>query len=556
MLGVGASTAAMPFLVKPILDEVFLEKRPDAINWLPWLVVMVYLVRGICTYAQNMLMGYIGQRVVADLRAKLYERIQVQPLSFFTANPTGTLISRITNDVNYVQGAVSEAVTSLFKDTFTLFFLLAVVFYRDWRLALVAMLVFPLTVYPIARFGRAMRKVATRTQVRLGSLVSLLQENLSGIRIVKAFNMEDHEMHRFRGENENLFKLTMKTLSVSALSSPFMEFLGGLGVAIIVFYGGWQVMQGHSTPGTFFSFLAALIMLYEPIKRLTNVNNIIQQGVAGGERIFAIIDREPEIRDLPGARRLARVTGEIEFAHVTFGYEGNQVLKDINLSIPAGRVVAFVGMSGGGKSTLVNLIPRFYDVQEGRLTIDGVDVREVTLSSLRAQMAMVTQQTFLFNDTVRNNIAYGETRASEGEVIEAAKAAYAHDFIVKLPAGYDTVIGEQGVKLSGGERQRLAIARALLKNAPILILDEATSSLDTEAESEVQAALEVLMRGRTTLIIAHRLSTIRHAHWIYVLVNGRIVEEGTHDSLMAKQEEYCKLYQMQFNGPNNADPGS
>lgn len=546
MVGVGASTSSMAFLVKPVLDEIFLEKNQAAIRWLPLMIILVYLVKGLCTYLQHIIMSFIGQRVVADLRALLYRKIQIQPLSFFTGNPTGVLISRITNDVSYIQGAVSEAVTSLFKDTFTLAFLIFVVFYRDWQLALVAMLIFPLTVYPIAKFGRMMRKIATRTQVRMGSLVSLLQETISGIRIVKAFNMEEYENKRFSAENEQLFKLTMKTVTVNSISSPFMEFLGGLGVAAIVYYGGYQVIQGTSTPGTFFSFLAALIMLYEPIKRLTNVNNTIQQGLAGALRVFAIIDREPEIKDAPAARGLPRITREIQLEGVFFAYEDEAVLRDINLSIPVGRAVAFVGISGGGKTTLVNLIPRFYDVSSGRVLIDGNDIREITLESLRSQIAIVTQQTILFNDTLRNNIAYGDIEKSEEDILKAAKAAYAHDFIMRLPAGYDTLIGEQGVKLSGGERQRISIARALLKDAPILILDEATSSLDTEGEKEVQSALEVLMKGRTTLVIAHRLSTIRNVERIYVLVAGRIVEEGAHEELLARDGEYRKLYELQF----------
>lgn len=555
MLGVGAATSSMAFLVKPVLDEIFLKKNEAAIRWLPLLIVLIYFVKGACTYAQNILMSFIGQRVIADLRASLYRRIQLQPLSFFTTNPTGMLISRITNDVSYIQGAVSEAVTSLFKDSFTLAFLVFVVFYRDWKLAIVAMLIFPLTVYPIAKFGKMMRKVATRTQVRMGSLVSLLQETISGIRIVKAFNMEEYENKRFSTENEQLFKLTMKTVSVQAISSPFMEFLGGLGVGAVVFYGGYQVISGSSTPGTFFSFLAALIMLYEPVKRLTNVNNTIQQGLAGAERVFNIIDREPEIKDQPGAVALPRISREIKLEGVTFSYEDTPVLREINLTIPVGRVVAFVGMSGGGKTTLVNLIPRFYDVNAGRVLIDGTDIRQATMDSLRSQIAIVTQQTILFNDTVRNNIAYGDRAKQEEEVINAAKAAYAHDFIMKLPAGYETVIGEQGVKLSGGERQRISIARALLKNAPILILDEATSSLDTEGEKEVQSALEVLMKGRTTLVIAHRLSTIRNADRIYVLVGGRIVEEGSHEELLAMGGEYRKLYDLQFAQNDRQDNG-
>jgi subfamily B ATP-binding cassette protein MsbA len=550
MLVVGATTSALAFLVKPTLDEIFLKKNADMLIWIPSAVIVMYLIKGVCNYTQTILMSFIGQRVVADLRNNLYRQMQLQSLSFFTVNPTGILMSRITNDVGYVQGAVSEAVTSLLKDSFTLMCLVFVIFYRDWQLAIIAMFVFPLTIYPISRFGKKMRNIATRTQVTMGSLTTLLQETISGTRIVKAFSMEEYENQRFAKENEHLFKLALKSVSVSAISSPFMEFLGGIGIATIIFYGGYQVIKGVSTPGTFFSFLTALIMLYEPVKRLTNVNNTIQQGIAGAKRVFSIIDTIPDIRNDARAVDLPKISRGIDIKNVTFRYEEAPVLKNVDISIKAGEVVAFVGMSGGGKTTLVNLIPRFYDVTEGRILVDGHDIRDVTIESLRGQIGIVTQQTILFNDTVRNNIAYGNIERTEEDIIRAAKAANAHDFIMNLPKGYDTIIGEQGAKLSGGERQRISIARALLKDAPILILDEATSSLDTEAEIEVQDALENLMKGRTTLIIAHRLSTIRNAHRIIVLASGEIVEEGTHESLMEKKGEYFKFYNMQFKDEN------
>ena len=551
MLVVGGLTSALAFLVKPALDDIFMKKNMVMLKWIPVAVITIYLLKGLCNYVQIVLMSFIGQRVVADVRNQLYRAIQGQSMSFFTKHPTGILMSRITNDVNSMQGTVSEAVTSLLKDSFTLVCLIFVIFYRDWQLALVAMVIFPLTIYPIATFGRKMRSVATRTQVTMGTLTTLLQETISGARIVKAFGREDYEGSRFSRENENLLRLTLKAVSISAISSPFMEFLGGIGIAAIVFYGGYQVIQGVSTPGTFFSFLTALLMLYEPIKRLTNVNNTIQQGIAGAQRVFSIIDTVPEIQNKTGAVPLPAIWKAIEIRNVTFRYEDVPVLNRINLTVRAGEAVAFVGMSGGGKTTLVNLIPRFYDVSEGQILIDGLDVRDVTIESLRAQIGMVTQQTILFNDTVRNNIVYGDSGKTEADVIRAAKAANAHNFIMNLPQGYDTVIGEQGTKLSGGERQRISIARALLKDAPILILDEATSSLDTEAEIEVQEALENLMRGRTTLVIAHRLSTIRNADRIVVLVNGEIVEEGTHEALLESRGEYFRLYQMQF---KNNDP--
>ena len=546
MLAVGATTSALAFLVKPALDEIFLKQNADMLKLVPIIVIVIYIIKGGCSYGQTMLMSFIGQRVVTDLRSQLYNHIQRQPLAFFTNNSTGILMSRITNDVGFIQRAVSEAVTSFLKDSFTLFGLIFVIFYRDWKLAIIATFVFPLTIYPITKFGEKMRKYATKRQVTMGSLTSLLQETISGTRIVKAFGMEDHEGKRFSKENERLFTLFMKTVSVRAISSPFMELLGGLGIAAIVYYGGYQVIKGTSSPGTFFSFMAALLLLYEPVKRLTNVNNTIQQGIAAAIRVFGIMDREPEIRNREDSYSLPPISKGIEIRNVSFSYDKEPVLKNINLAIKSGEIVAFVGMSGGGKTTLVNLIPRFYDVTEGSILIDDHDIRDVTIESLRKQIAIVTQQTILFNETIRNNIAYGDIQKSDDEIVHAARMANAHNFIMNMPKGYDTVIGEQGVRLSGGERQRLSIARALLKDAPILILDEATSSLDTEAEMEVQEALENLMKGRTTLVIAHRLSTIGNADRIIVIVNGIIIEEGTHDTLIAKQGEYFKLYNMQF----------
>ena len=550
MLAVGVTVSALAFLVKPALDEIFLNKNASLLKWIPMVIILIYIIKGTCSYGQTILMSFIGLRVVTNLRNELYDHIQRQSLSFFTKSPTGILMSRITNDVNLIQGAVSEAVTSIMKDSFTLVGLVFVIFYRDWKMACIAAVVFPLTIYPIAKFGERMRKIATGTQVTMGSLTSLLQETISGTRIVKAFGMEGYEGRRFSKENENLFRLSMKAVSIRAMSSPFMEFLGGLGIAAIIFYGGYQVIQGVSTPGTFFSFLTALIMLYEPVKRLTNVNNTIQQGISAAVRVFAIMDMKPEIKNRENAVELPRISKEIEIRNMTFTYGDEPVLTNINLNIKSGEVVAFVGMSGGGKTTLVNLIPRFYDVTEGEILIDGHDIRDVTMESLRGQIGIVTQQTILFNDTVKNNIAYGDIKTSEQDIINAAKAANAYSFIKDLPEGFDTVIGEQGARLSGGERQRISIARALLKDAPILILDEATSSLDTESEIEVQEALENLMKGRTTLVIAHRLSTINNADRIIVLVDGKIVEKGTHDYLLAQKGEYFKLYNMQFRENN------
>ena len=553
MVIAGGLQSALPLIAKPAIDEIFMSKNITALKWIPFAVIAIFLFKGLANYGQNILMSSIGLRIVTNLRNQLYEQIQKQSLSFFAEHPTGLLMSRITNDVQSVQTASSEAITALVKDTFMLISLVGVIFYTDWKLALIAMVVFPLTIYPISRFGKKMRKVTTSSQIAMGTLNSLLQETISGTRIVKAFCMEKYENERFAAESERLFKYSMKAVSVNAISSPLMDFLGGLGIAAVITYGGYNVVQGHSTPGTFFSFIAALLMLYEPIKRLTNVNNTINQGVAGAERIFSVIDRTPDIEDRPGAVALPKISRGIDIENVTFCYETTPVLKNINLSIKAGEVIAFVGMSGGGKTSLVNLIPRFYDVSAGRILIDGHDIRDVTLQSLRGQIAIVTQQTILFNDSVKNNIAYGDIQRTEEDIYNAARAANAHDFILRLPNGYDSNIGELGTKLSGGEKQRISIARALLKDAPILILDEATSSLDTEAEIEVQEALDNLMKGRTTLVIAHRLSTIRNADRIIALVNGEIVEEGNHDALMEKKGEYYRLYNLQFKDEGNGN---
>jgi subfamily B ATP-binding cassette protein MsbA len=546
MLFVSAASSAAAFLVKPVLDDIFFKKDLAMLKLIPLVIVGLYVFKAFFDYGQAYLMSYVGQRIIADLREKIYNHLQSLSLSFFTRNPTGVLMSRITNDVGMVQGAVTDAVTILLKDFFTILGLVGVVFYRDWKLALVAMVVFPLAVYPVVKFGRKLRSYSARSQSTMGDISTILLETISGNRIVKAFGMENYEQERFSRENRKLLKILMKSVRVRAISHPLMEMLGGLGIACIVFYGGYNVIKGVATPGTFFSFLAALLMLYEPVKRLSNVNNVVQQGLAASSRIFEVLDTVPEIRNQPGAKDFSLISQGIEYQNVSFKYEEDWVLRDVSLKVKAGEVVAFVGTSGGGKTTLINLLPRFYDVTSGRVLIDGQDIRDVTVESLRAQIGIVTQQTILFNETVRNNIAYGKIGQPFEEIVRAAKAAHAHEFIQNLPQGYDTVIGEQGVKLSGGERQRISIARALLKNAPILILDEATSSLDSESELEVQKALEYLMKGRTTLVIAHRLSTVRQADRLVVISNGVVVEEGTHEELLEREGEYRKLYLLQF----------
>ncbi|MEO6029739.1 MAG: lipid A export permease/ATP-binding protein MsbA [Candidatus Binatia bacterium] len=556
MLLFSATTGILPLLVERIFDDIFADRKIVALNWLPIAIVGLFLFRGITSFAQNYLMDLVGQRIICDMRDEMNQHIQRLSLSYFNRTPTGDILSRVSNDVALVRTALTDAVASVMRDATSLIGLIVVAFVKDPTLALIAFLVFPASVLPIVKLSQRLRRFSKRGQRTLGILTSLLQETVQGNRVVKAFGMEEYERERFQTENRRLYRLYMKASMIKALTTPALEVLAAFAIGGVVWYGGNSVITGTRSQGSFLAFLTAMFLLYEPFKRLTKSNATIQQGVAGAERVFDLLDTAPDVIDRPGARALTAMRRGIVFEHVGFRYGAEPVLKNVNLTIHAGEVVALVGMSGGGKSTLSDLIPRFYDVTEGRIAIDGVDVRDFTLRSLRAQLALVTQFTFLFNDSVRANIAYGDPGKSMDDVVTAAQAANAHEFITALPQGYDTPIGELGVTLSGGQRQRLAIARALLKDAPILILDEATSALDTESERLVQQAIERLMVNRTTLVIAHRLSTIRRADRIVVVVRGEIIEEGTHEELLALGAEYRKLYDLQFQdpGPTATDP--
>lgn len=547
MLVVGLSDAALAYLVKPVLNDVFMKTDMRMLTFIPVAIVGLYLFKGIFRYYQSYLMKYVGQSVIMDIRNRLYEHYQRLSMDYFASSQTGAMMSRITNDISSMQQALPVAV-DLVRQPFTLVGLIAVAFYQEWRLAIFAVLVMPLMVIPFVKFTKKLRKYSKKGQEKMGKMSSILQEAISGIRVTRAFAMEDHEIKKFEEENRNFFKVRMKIARIEELTTPLNEFLGSIGIAFIVWYGGYQVMKGQSTPGAFFSFLAACALMYNPVKRLNAANATIQDSMAAAERVFHILDTEPSVKEKEGALAIRDVREGIEFKGVSFKYKDDMVLKGIGLKVNVGEVVAIVGESGGGKSTLVSLISRFYDVTEGSIAIDGIDIRDLSFASLRGITGVVSQETFLFNDTVRNNIAYLPQRDSIplDEIVDAAKAANAHDFILAMPDGYDTVIGERGVRLSGGQRQRLSIARALLKNPPILILDEATSSLDAESEYLVQEALNRLMKGRTTLVIAHRLSTIQHADRIVVLSKGRIAEEGRHEELLGLGGEYARLYNRQF----------
>ena len=547
-MGVVAATAAgNAWLMQPMLDKVFVAHDKGLLYVIPAAVIAMALAKGLAGYGQGVLMMTVGQRIVADIQNALFARMMRADLAFFHANPTGALVARFINDAGMLRNAATTILAGLGKEAVTAIGLIALMFYQDWVLALVAVGAFPFVVQPLARLGRRMRRVSTHTQVEVGRLTTTLNQVFQGARHVKAYGMEAYEEDRARAIIERIYRLVQRAQRVRSIPSPLMETLGSLAVAGVILYGGHQVIIGARTPGTFFSFITALLLAYQPLKVVGSLNIGLQEGLAAAARLFAVLDIEPEIRDRPGARPLTLNGGEIRFDGVTFAYpNGTHALDGIDLVIPAGRTVALVGASGAGKSTIFNMIPRFYDVACGSIAIDGTDIRDATIASLRGAIAVVSQEVSLFDDTIRANIGYGRLGAAEEDIVAAATAAAADGFIRELPGGYDTAVGEHGAKLSGGQRQRIAIARAMLKNAPILLLDEATSALDTESERQVQTALRHLMRGRTTLVIAHRLSTVMDADLIYVVDHGRIVERGTHVELLHRGGAYARLHALQF----------
>lgn len=540
-----ATAGAVPYLVRALVDDVLTAGNPAALAVMPALIVAVFALRGLLAFGHTYLGEYVGQHIVHDVRRELGAHIQRIPVAYFDRVASGTVTSRVTTDVLLLRQALTEGAAVMIRDFTTVCVLLAVTFYLDWVLALVTFVVFPSVVLPLQRLSRKMRKLSRRGLDTLGDLSALLQETIVGNRVVKAFGMQGYEADRLAAESRRLLGTYLRAARIQAFTSPMTEVMAAVGVAAVLAWGGASVVSGGRTVGGFLAFLSALVLLYEPFKKLVRTNNLFQSGLGAAQRIFDLLDEPGEEGTDAGGGELDGVRDAIRFEGVSFGYRSEPVLSKVDLTIRAGQVLALVGASGGGKSTIADLIPRFYEVGSGRITIDGRDVREFRLASLRAKIAVVTQFTFLFNDTIRANIAYGRPDLPPERLEQAARAANAHDFIQRLPQGYDTIVGELGVQLSGGERQRIAIARALLKNAPILILDEATSALDAESERAVQDAIERLMKGRTVLVIAHRLTTIRGADRIAVIGEGGIVEQGTHGELMERAGAYRRLYEMQ-----------
>lgn len=547
MIIAAAAYLVVPWLIKNVVDKVLAEKNMYMLNLVVISILVVFLVRGFATYGQTYTMSYIGQRVIIDIREAMFKHLQRLDQAYYDRRKTGVIMSNLTNDVAALQSAIVDNLVSFITEGVTLIGSLVSMLYLDWKLTLVTLVIVPVVLGIINIFGKRLRIAGHDVQGRIADITSLLQETISGARVVRSFAREGYEVQRFERENQRNFRAVMRATKLTSLLSPLVEFSAAIAVTVILWYGGYSVVTGAITAGSLIAFLIYAINLSNPVKRLSQVYGNIQKAMAAGDRVFAILDTKPEVVEKTNAIVLPEVDGRVRFDHVSFSYDGEKkALDDFSLDIPAGRVVAIVGPSGAGKTTIANLLPRFYDATEGAITVDGIDVRDVTFQSLREQIGVVPQETMLFNATIKDNILYGRLDGTDEEVYAAAKAANALEFIERLPEGMDTLVGERGSSLSGGQRQRIAIARAILKNPKILILDEATSALDTESEKLVQEALERLMQGRTAFVIAHRLSTIKNADQIVVLREGKLVESGTHDELVAAGGLYQHLYSVQF----------
>ena len=545
MVVVAATTAGNAYIMQPVLDEIFVKKNGELLAIIPLVIMGLALANGIADYGQSLSLKYVGQKVVSDMQIELFGKLMHADVSMFHDQSTGRLISRLTNDIMLMRQSVSQVITGIVKESLTMICLIGVMFMQSVQMSIVAFAVLIFAVLPILRLGKRMRKIANSTQTQLADFTAQLDDTFQGVRVVKAYAREDFETDRARATIRQLFKLYYRAAKVQSASAPIMGLLGGCAIAAVIWYGGFKVISGFTTPGAFFSFITAMLMAYRPLRTIAGFNTQLQEGMAAAARFFEVMDITPTIHDAAHAVPLAIHKGEIAFEDVTFRYaKGGGGVEHVSFVVPAGKTVALVGASGAGKSTIMNLILRFYDIESGRILIDGQDVRNVTIASLRQSLSLVSQDIVLFDDTVRANIAYGRLGASNSDIIAAATDAHAHEFISQLPQGYDTPIGPHGVKLSGGQRQRLSIARAILKNAPILLLDEATSALDSASEHAVQEALTALMKDRTTLVIAHRLTTIQHADMILVLDGGTVVDKGTHEGLLAHSEIYRHMHRL------------
>ena len=556
MIIVSATTAINAWMMQPVLDDIFINKDKSLILIIPLAILIIAIIKGISSYIQSILMSFVSYKIVADLQNHMFESLIKCDISFFSKTNSGTLISRFLADVGALSKGVHNVIINIIKDFFTLLFLIGVLFYHDPKLALISLLIFPLAIYPISRIGKRLRKISKNTQIGFGMLTKRLTESLQGIKTIKSFNAEQIEREKVDKEVENIFQLTYKSSRVNSISRPLMETLGGLAIAVIIYVGGSQVISGTTTPGTFFSFLTALLMAYQPIKSLASLNATLQMAMAAAERIFNIIDTRPLITEKGSNKDHLLKNGttySINFSNVSFSYENSDktTLQNINLEIKKGEKVALVGYSGAGKTSLLNLLPRFYEIKKGKITINGINIKDLSFNFLRNHFSLVSQDIVLFDDTLKYNICYGQKNINSRRVLDACKKANCEEFIKKFPNGVNETIGEKGVKLSGGQKQRIAIARAFLKNSPFLLLDEATSSLDSRSEKKIQTSLDKLMKNKTSLVIAHRLSTIIDADKIILLQNGKIEDIDKHSNLLKKSKIYKNLYELQFKKNND-----